>query len=224
VTQGVHPKSALHVPQWVGEEDSRRDVAGLSDRDIAAAALDVVLRLSSGLKRHSDEFREFKKEYEQDKVVLMRELADHSRRIAALEDGRRIDTLEDSRHIAALEDNRHAAALEGSRHSAALEERRPSTPPPYRVELQSSHDWNEMLAKAGEELSKRVKSPADRLTSERARAIASEVFEGAKVVEDATAFRAWKTRGRRIAQEIAKAIVTLGAGYLAARYGLHVGG
>lgn len=94
---------------------------------------------------------------------------------------------------------------------------------PHREEVPSSHEWNELLVKAGEELSKRVRDPHDRLDSTRAREIAKEVVQGAKTVSDANAFRALKSNGWKISLEVLKWVVGVAGGYIAARYGLHIG-
>jgi hypothetical protein len=79
------PRSVGHAPEWVGDGEGRRDVSGLSDRGIAVAALDAVLRVSDSLKRHSTAFLEFGARYEEQEVALLTELPDHEQRIAALE-------------------------------------------------------------------------------------------------------------------------------------------
>jgi len=94
---------------------------------------------------------------------------------------------------------------------------------PYREESPSYHDWNELLTKAGSELSRRVKDPRDSLNSDRAREIAAEVVRGAKTVDDAQAFRLLKSRGGRIALEALKWISVAAASIIAARYGFHIG-
>ena len=88
-----------------------------------------------------------------------------------------------------------------------------------RGQLQSSHDWTELMSVASGTLSKRVKDPRDRLDSERARKIALEVVEGVKTVDDAQAFRTLKSRGRGIAVEALKAIAMAIGGAVAAHYG-----
>jgi hypothetical protein len=94
----------------------------------------------------------------------------------------------------------------------------------YRGEMPSSHEWDEMLVKAGALLSQRVKDPRDRLDSNRAKEIAEGVILAAKTADDAKAFRSLKSRSRKIAWAIVKGLVTLALGALAARYGFHWGG
>jgi hypothetical protein len=99
---------------------------------------------------------------------------------------------------------------EHARRLDALERREP---------LQSSHDWKTLMSEAGDALSKRVKDPRDRLDSDRARQIALEVVEGVKTVDDAKAFRTWKTRGRGLIIEAVKGVAIAVAGAVAAHYG-----
>ncbi len=201
-------RSASRAPEWVGEAGTRRDVAALSDRGVAVSALDVALRTADSLRKHADEFREFRRSYEDAKTILLRELPGHEQRVTALEkrettrwrDGERDD--------------------EQSRGDARDGERLPS----MRHEMPSSHEWDEMLVKAGTVLSQRVKDPRDRLDSNRARAIAEEVIKGAKVADDAQAFRGLKSRGQKIAWDIIKLLVATAVGALGAHYGLHGGG
>ena len=178
------------APEWVGEDDSRRDISSLSDRAVAVAALDVVLRLSSGLKRHSDEFRIFLKGYDNDRAMIMKDLSAHDRRITALE---------------------HANS------------QIPSVPP-MRDPESSWHDWDEALATARAELSRRVKDPKDRLDSIRAREIAQEVVRGVKTADDAQAFRVIKSRGWAVTLEVLKWLVAIVIISCAARCGLHLPG
>jgi hypothetical protein len=94
---------------------------------------------------------------------------------------------------------------------------------PYREETPSYHDWNELLAKAGTQLSRRVKDPRDSLNSERAREIAQEVVKGTKTADDAQAFQLLKSRGWKIAIEALKWIAVATASIVAAKYGFHIG-
>jgi hypothetical protein len=185
------------APEWVGEGDDQCDVSHMSDRKLAAEAFAGVLRVNTTLQHHSNEFREFRKDYDESMMKLLRELPEYSRRLAALE----------------------APRLQ-----------RPPTPgfaipPPAadgpRAELPSSHEWDEMLAKAGQELSRRVKDPRDRLSSDRAREIAKEVIESTKTADDAKSFRTWKSKGQKIAWGAVKALVAAAIGAAAAHYGLH---
>lgn len=173
------PKGARVLPQWVGEGDYRQDVSGLSDRGIAIKSLDVALRMAAAVQHCANQIERFRKEYTDDKALILRELPEipaHRQRIAALE--RRAE-------------------------QGAFDAR------------QSSHDWNELLTNAGSVLSQRVKDPRDRLDSNRAREIAKEVFEGAKVAEDAKAFRTWKSRGVKVVLEIAKWVIPIAVGLAA---------
>lgn len=188
-------------PQWVGDGDSRRNVAALDDRGIALAALDAVLRASDSLKRHSDEFRLFRKLYEDDKIVLLKTLSNHEKRITALEH-------------------------RGDAASAApvIPPDRPTVPERLSQEAEESswHEWDADFIKAAAELSRRVKDPKDRLDSVRAREIAQEVVTGTKVAEDAKSFRIIKKVGWRGALEIGKWILAAAAGAFGAKYGLHL--
>ena len=142
------------APEWVGEGDSRKDISIMGDRGIAVMALDAVLRLSDTIKRHSDEFREFLDSDAKTKMILLQEIPNHAARITALE-----------------------VAMQESRYKSAMI---PVIAEEEREERPSKHEWDEILAKAGEELSKRVKDPKDRIDSIRARQIAME--EGLKFV------------------------------------------
>lgn len=93
---------------------------------------------------------------------------------------------------------------------------------PVRDEAISHHDWNEAFEQAGREISRRVKDPKDRLDSERARAIAQEVVEGAKTVNDAKMFRWLKAQTGTWGLEALKWLALLLAGAIAAHYGLHL--
>jgi hypothetical protein len=79
-----------------------------------------------------------------------------------------------------------------------------------RAEQQSSHEWDVLLATAGKELSKRVKDPRDPLSSDRAKAIAKEVYETTR--DAATA----RTVGRVI-WLVAAGLVSLAFAFLAGR-------
>ena len=146
----------------------------MSDRAIAVKGLDLVTRAVVSLGHHTNAFNEFVKRWDEEKILLLKEIPDHARRIAALEG---------------------------------------------REKFQSSHDWTELMSEAGDALSKRVKDPRDRLDSDRARQIALEVVEGVKTVDDAKAFRSWKSRGRGLALEAIKAIAIAAASAVAAHYG-----
>jgi hypothetical protein len=200
MTQGQAPRPPSRIPEWIGDETSRQDVAAVSDRGVAVKALDSLLRTGTALKRHSDEFRAFRKEYTDDKAVLMKELADYGRRVAVLEMSQPNDPPGD--------------------HST---DRPPAHEASYRAEAQSSHEWDELLHKAGTVLSQRVKDPRDRLDSNRARQIAQEVIETTKTADDALAFRSLKSRGWQIVFEILKWLAAAGVGFATAHWGLHGG-
>lgn len=200
MTQEQIPRLGVQrTPERVGEGDSRRDVSRMTDRSIATAALDGVLRLSTVLKHHSDEFREFRRDYDESILKLLRELPEYARRIAVLEAPR---------------------LQRPPTPGFAIPPPAPSPDAP-RAEMPSSHEWDAMLAKAGAELSRRVKDPADRMTSDRARQIAEEVIEGAKTANDAKAFQSLKSKGQKVVWSAVKAVVLLAIGAVAAHYGLH---
>lgn len=60
-------------------------------------------------------------------------------------------------------------------------------PPTPRRET-SRHDWSEALARLSSDLTARVKDPKDKMDSDRARSIASEVVRSARVEEKAVAY------------------------------------
>ncbi len=190
------PRSITRAPEWVGEGDARRDASAMNERAIALAALDAVLRLTNLLKTHSDAFREFKQEYEDDKIKIMTDLVNHDRRIAALEVGR---------------PSRPGHAPRVLSHE---DEPEPS----------SWHDYDQAIMDARAELSRRVKDPKDRLDSIRAREIAEEVVRGVKTADDAQTFRVIKSRGWSVALEVAKWLAAIVIITLAARCGLHIPG
>jgi hypothetical protein len=86
-------------------------------------------------------------------------------------------------------------------------------PPPVRPPLASGSDWNLVLAEAGAELSKRVRDPRDHLDSNRARAIAQEVYKTARDAEDAESMRGLRTRRWTVRDQIIAAVI---AGFLLA--------
>ena len=186
------------APEWVGEGDSRKDISIMGDRGIAVMALDAVLRLSDTIKRHSDEFREFLNSDAKTKMILLQEIPNHAARITALE-----------------------VAMQESRYKSAMI---PVIAEEEREERPSKHEWDEILVKAGEELSRRVKDPKDRIDSIRARQIAQEVYQSATTANDAHAFRALKSGTGKVLLEVLKWLVAFAVGLLAARYGLHFGG
>ena len=190
------PGSITRAPEWVGEGDSRRDASALTDRGIALAALDAVLRLTNLFKTHSDAFRAFKQEYEEDKIQIMSDLVNHDRRIAALEVGRTSHPGHAPR-VLSHEDN---------------------------PEPSSWHDYDQAIMDARAELARRVKDPKDRLDSIRAREIAEEVVKGVKTADDAQTFRLIKSRGWSVALEVAKWVAAVVVIAAAARCGLHVPG
>jgi hypothetical protein len=84
----------------------------------------------------------------------------------------------------------------------------------------SSHEWNELLTTAGNELSRRVKDTRDGLDSNRARAIAMEVVHTVKTAEDAKSFRSLKARGMKVIYHVLVGLLSLAAGFAASHYGL----
>lgn len=72
----------------------------------------------------------------------------------------------------------------------------------------SSHDWTELLATAGKELTARVRDPRDKLDSSRARAIAAEVVEASKEAVELSTWRKLKGAGPWLLSAIAGAIVS----------------
>jgi hypothetical protein len=171
----------------------------MTDRAIGIQALDMVTKLVGTVKRHADAVLRLMKDYEDDKILIMQELPDLARRLAMLE----------------------AAKLRAAGHNIPLQ---PGEMPPMRPEQGSSHEWDQILASASGELTRRVRNPNDRMTSDRAKALAKEVFQGVKLAEDAATFRAIKSKGWSTAFEILKWVALLAAGGLAARYGLPVPG
>lgn len=99
------PRSVGHAPEWVGEGEGRRDVSSMNDRGIAVAALDVAVRLTGALKRHSSAFLQFASRYEEQEVALLTELPNHEQRIAALE--RKENRRQDSEHPRAERSSQH---------------------------------------------------------------------------------------------------------------------
>src|SRR5271157_3163881 len=87
MTQEHIPRPVKPAPEWVGDGASHRDVAPMSDRAIAVMSLDAVLKLTSAMHRHVSELLEFRREYQDEKLALLRELPDHEKRISALELG-----------------------------------------------------------------------------------------------------------------------------------------
>lgn len=153
------PGKPPRLPQYVGDGDSRQDVAGLTDRAVAIKGLDLALRLKeTGQKSATTE------------AALQVTIADLEKRLSEVENV--------------------------SRDGA----------------FQSRHEWDEMLVAAGHELSKRVKDPRDRLDSSRAREIAAEVVENAKIAADAKAFRGLKHGTQKVLWEVAKGLSYAGGG------------
>jgi hypothetical protein len=107
-----------------------------------------------------------------------------------------------------------------------LEGARPPPPPPYpplppmRAESPSSSELIEMFANAGKTLTDRIKDPRDSLNSDRARKIAGEMIEQAKVADDASAFRKWRARGGSVVFEVVKLALAVAVAALAYKCGL----
>ena len=207
MTQEHFPPMAIKpAPEWVGEGDSRRDVSAMTDRALSITGLDLALRAVHTLQELSNKVLGFISEYDQSKVQLLRELPkipDHERRIIALE----------------------AARLRAAGHDIPLqpgEER--SAGSDSQPERKSYHEWDQILGSVSGELARRVKDPRDRMTSDRAAAIAKQVFKQVKTDEDAQTLRTIKSKGWSTALEIAKWVALLAAGALAAHYGLPVPG
>jgi hypothetical protein len=180
MSQGIPPQPKSTAREWVDDGVDRHDVSGMPDRTIAIRALDASVRTFNLVKLHSNEFLMFRREYESDKIILVREIPNLARRISRLED-----------------------------------QTQPSIrPPSYRPAQQSSHEWDEMLVKAGHQLSERVRDPRDRLDSNRAREIAQEVLSASTTAADAKAFRTWRTRAGGLVFEVAKWGAVAGVGGL----------
>lgn len=92
-----------------------------------------------------------------------------------------------------------------------------------REPLASSHEWDELLAVAGHELSKRVKNQRDPLDSDRARQIALDVVETVKTSNDAKAYRALKSKGAKITFSVLKWLAIALLGFATSHFGLHGG-
>jgi hypothetical protein len=91
---------------------------------------------------------------------------------------------------------------------ALLERPRLMTPQQDDPEI-SSHDWNALLREAGHELSKRVQDPRDHLDSDRAKAIAREVYQASRTEDDLKAYRAAGARVWKIAFALMSAALTI---------------
>lgn len=82
-----------------------------------------------------------------------------------------------------------------------------------------SDSVSDLLAATGEVLSHRARDPRDKMDSERAKAIAREVYEASKNAEDAQALRGWRKRGWGIALEVVKVVIAAAVGALAVKFG-----
>jgi hypothetical protein len=95
----------------------------------------------------------------------------------------------------------------------------------FRAEAPSHHDWTAQLQEMDRILAARVRDPHDRLTSDRARAIAADVVERAKDKEGAHELDDVKSRKRdrwdRLTIHVVEGIVMLVIGALAAKIGWH---
>jgi hypothetical protein len=222
-------------PEWVGEGEGRRDVSHLTDRGVATMALDVVLHLGTLVKTHSDKLREFLDGQAKTQLILLNELPSYAKRLDALET---VDTgINDrlDRHHKRLLVLEGRAGPDGTIAVAdvTVPPSGPSIPgaPPMPLgvtiitdddpEPSSIHEWNEILQQAGATLSRRVKNPQDRaMTSQRAAAIARQVFTVVETEGKAASYDAWQDRLKRVAIAVAKWILPLILGALAAKYGL----
>ena len=98
------------------------------------------------------------------------------------------------------ETDERVSALESANVIGAL--------PPMRDQASSSHEWNEILNTAGQELSRRVKDKRDPMNSDRARALASDVFEAAKKDEKYKKLLADETASIELRHDITKSVIT----------------
>lgn len=81
------PRPVKAAPEWVGDSEEHRDISLMSDRAIAVASFDAVLKLSSALRHNVSAQIKFQHEWEEQMVSLLRELPNHERRIRELELG-----------------------------------------------------------------------------------------------------------------------------------------
>lgn len=84
---------------------------------------------------------------------------------------------------------------------------------------QPADSVTDLLQATGEVLSHRAKDPRDKMDSDRAKAIAREVYEASKNAEDAAALRGWRKRGWGIALEIVKVVIAAAVGAAAVKFG-----
>lgn len=88
---------------------------------------------------------------------------------------------------------------------------------PMRAPTDSVSD---LLAATGEVLSHRARDPRDKMDSDRAKAIAREVYEASKNAEDAASLKAWRGRRWGVALEVFKVVIAAAVGAIVAHYGL----
>jgi hypothetical protein len=180
------------APEWVGEGDDRRDVASLTDRHLAIMGVDLCLRLVGTLRTHTTAFLAFQNDFDAVRLVLLKELPGHERRITSLE----------------------ASRLRAAGHNI------PPLPEEEPAREASHHEWDRILTRASADLTRRVKDPRDRLDSDRAREIATEVVKRVQTDADAAAFRGIKSKGWKIVFAIVKYAALVLVAALAGHYGL----
>ena len=186
---GVYPRQV--IGDWVGPDEAREDVTHLSDREINVKAYDVALKTWEAVRAI--------------KLGVRIELDDMHVEIGGIK--HRLTVLEGG--VPGMGGNASSLRPPKPRPSASRfdaprdEDAEPEEP--------SIHEWNEILAAAGKNLSKTVKDPRTRFDSDRARAIAIEAVEKinaeTKQAAELNTWRRIKGLGPVIGKAALKAIV-----------------